>query len=225
MRDGASRLRTLAILSGKGGTGKTTLSVNLAIAAHLRGLRVLVADADPQRSAADVLRMRRGPGPARIDTCGAKLFQLGQTAERDGFDLMVIDTPPGAETEMVSAVNVSDLCLLLARPSFLDVASAVRSAEVVRRVGGRGVVVLNQAPSARCGQESAAVITAVEALRFAGLPLAPIGLRSRAALQAAIGRGLSVEEWAPGRPAAIELGRLWEHVHGLLEAESLARRA
>ncbi len=213
MRD----ISTLAVLSNKGGSGKTTVAVNLALAGQLRGLRTLVADADPQRSVVDVLRMRERPGPTVMETSGAKLYQLKQTAARSGYELLVIDTPAGSESEMVAAINVADLCLFVVRPNFLDICAAVRTADVVRRVGGRGMVVVNQAPSARKGREATSVLKAAEALRFAGLPVAPTGLRARSAFQGSIACGQSVEEWAPETPAAREIGRLWDHLRQQLE--------
>ena len=213
MRD----ITTLAVISNKGGTGKTTVSVNLALAGHIRGLRTLVADADPQRSAVDSLRQRLRVGPKVIETSGAKLYQLRVTAEREGYELMVIDTPAGSETDMVAAINAADLCIMVVRPNFLDIAAAVRTAGVLRRVGGRGMVVINQAPSARQGREAPAVLEAADDLRKAGLRLAPTGLRSRTAFQGCIARGLSAEEWSPGTPAALEISRLWDHLRRLMD--------
>ena len=56
-------MRTLAVIALKGGSGKTTIATHLALAAHLRGLDVLVADTDPQKSARDVLSSREAEGP------------------------------------------------------------------------------------------------------------------------------------------------------------------
>src|SRR5580700_10801206 len=56
-------MRTIAIIARKGGSGKTTVAVHMAIAAHLRGRRTLLADSDPQRSSSIVLKARRDAGP------------------------------------------------------------------------------------------------------------------------------------------------------------------
>ena len=53
-----SRMRTVALLARKGGTGKTTLAVHLAVLAAETGRRVLLVDTDPQRSAGDWWRVR-----------------------------------------------------------------------------------------------------------------------------------------------------------------------
>ncbi|HRD28202.1 MAG TPA: ParA family protein, partial [Caulobacter sp.] len=57
-------MKTIVVTSRKGGVGKTTVAVNMALAAFGGGARVLLADTDPQRSATDALKARARPGPA-----------------------------------------------------------------------------------------------------------------------------------------------------------------
>jgi chromosome partitioning protein len=218
-------VKTLAVISRKGGAGKTTLAINLSLTAHLAGWKTLLADIDPQRSASDALRTRGGSGPSLAEINAGKLFQTGAHAMHDGYDLMLIDTPAAPDADVAVAVNSADLCLLVCRPTFLDIASVARSAEMVRRLGKAGLIVLNQAPSKRGGFEPASVRQAIEALRFCGLPVAPVGLRSRTIYQQAIARGLSVGEWDAEAPAAREIDRLWSHVAALLALDGHGRDA
>lgn len=209
-------MKTLAVISRKGGSGKTTLSVNLAITAHLAGLKVILADIDPQRSASDSLRARTGDGPLLAEINAGKLFSTKAQAQQGDFDAVIIDTPASPEADVLQAINSADLCVLVCRPTFLDIASVVRSAESVRRLGKKGVIVLSQAPSRRNGVEPPAVIKAAEALRFTGMPLAPVGLRARAVFQQSVAHGRSVCEWEPGSAAAEEINRLWDLIAPLL---------
>ncbi|MBU4435501.1 MAG: AAA family ATPase [Alphaproteobacteria bacterium] len=208
-------MKTVALVSRKGGAGKTTLAVNLAISAHLAGFKTMLADIDPQRSATDALKARVAPGPILMEINAGKLFQTKVHAEHAGLDLLIVDTPAAPEADVLQAVQCADLCVLVCRPTFLDIASVARSTEAVRRLGKPGLIVLNQAPAKRLGEEPTTVLQAVQALRFCGLPIAPIGLRARAAYQHAIARGLSACEWAPGDPASQEIERLWRHVEAL----------
>ena len=218
-------MKTLAVISRKGGAGKTTLAVNLALTSHLVGWKTMLADMDPQRSASDALRARGAAGPTLAETTAGKLFQARSQALHDAYDLMVIDTPVAPDADVALAVNSADLCVLVCRPTFLDIASVARSAEMVRRLGKSGLIVLNQAPSKRVGLEPVSVQKSVEALRFCGLPIAPIGLRSRAVYQQSIARGRSVVEWDPANPAAQEISRLWVHVAALLALDGRGRDA
>jgi len=218
-------MKTIVVTSRKGGVGKTTVAVNLALAAYATGARVLLADIDPQRSATDSLKARTRAGPSLVETSAGKLFQLHMAAGREGVDLLVIDTPSTPEAEVALAMNIADLCVLVSRPNFLDVASVVRSSEAVRRLGRTGVVVLNQAPPSRKGVEPSAVLRAIEALRFGGLPLATVGLRSRAVYQAAIAHGASAAEWDPASTAAREVAGLWRDLERRLGLSLAAERA
>ncbi|MGH6958151.1 MAG: ParA family protein, partial [Caulobacteraceae bacterium] len=81
-------MRTIAVIARKGGSGKTTVAVHMAIAAHLRGRKTLLADADPQRSSSTVLKGRRSDGPSIMETAGPDLLSVQFAAQRRGFDLL-----------------------------------------------------------------------------------------------------------------------------------------
>ena len=207
-------MRTIAVIARKGGSGKTTVAVHMAIAAHLRGRRALLADSDPQASSSTVLRGRRSPGPEAVETSGAQLCRLQMAAVRGEVDALVIDTAAGAEDELAHAIVLSDLSLLVIRPTFLDFAAAIRTADVLRRLHKPGLIVLNQAPVSRNGAEPPLVKKAHEALRMMRLPVAPTILRSRTAYQQALESGCSAEELGPS-PAAQEVAELWSFVERL----------
>jgi chromosome partitioning protein len=210
-------MQTIAVISRKGGAGKSTVAVNIAVAAQARGRRVLLADLDPQKSSSEALRLRPRMSPAVFEANAGKLFQLRQVCDRQNFDLMIIDTPPAPEHDVLEAVRNADFCLLVARPSFLDLAAVAHSGEMVRRLNRPFATVLNQAPGLREGAETPTVRKAVEALRFAGLRPAPVGLRARSTYQSAMAAGLSVEEYRPGSPGAQEIERLWDFLAEQLE--------
>jgi chromosome partitioning protein len=201
-------MRTIAVIGRKGGSGKTTVALHLALGLHLRGRCTLLADADPQSSAVEVLKQREGSGPQAVPTSGPKLFTLKVTALRDGAEAMVIDTPAVLEDETANAVVLADLAVLIVRPTFLDLAAAVRTSEIIRRLRKPGLVVLNQAPVARGAVEPPIVKRSTEALRLLRLPLAPVVIRSRAAYQTAMETGVSVEESGVDAIAAREMAEL-----------------
>jgi len=217
-------MRTIAVVARKGGAGKTTLAVHLALAGHLRGVRTMLADADPQRSASEALKVRVGPGPKRTETSGPKLFALHDTCLRAGYDLLVIDTPCGPEQDVVAAMSAADLALIVVRPTFLDIAAAVSVIDAARRLGRPAQIVLNQAFSPRSGREPPSVLKAFEALRFTGMPVCPPVIRSRALMQICVARGRSAEEYGPS-PAEQDIASLWRHVNSLMAEPPVLKRA
>lgn len=210
-------MRTIAVIARKGGSGKTTLATHLALAAHLRGRQAMLADADPQRSSTEALRLRRPPGPQVVETAGPKLFALKVAALRDGVDTLVIDTPAGPETEVCHAIVLAELSVVVVRPTYLDLLTAVRTVEILHRLGRPGLIVLNQAPFARAGAEPPLVRKALDALKLLHTPIAPVVIRARIAYQEALSAGLSVEELDPPVPAASEeIAALWSAVEDRL---------
>jgi chromosome partitioning protein len=214
-------MRTIAVIARKGGSGKTTVAVHLAIAAHLRGKQVLLADSDPQRSSSTVLKGRAAPGPAVCETSGVELFGVQTSAVRGGVEALFIDTAAGAEDELAHAIVLADLSLLVIRPTFLDFAAAIRTAEVLRKLKKPGLIVLNQAPVSRAGAEPPLVKKAHEALRIMRLPVAPTILRSRTAYQTALESGCSAEELSGAEQASQEIADLWAYIERLAFGRAL----
>jgi chromosome partitioning protein len=209
-------MRTIAVIGRKGGSGKTTIALHLALGLHRRGRGTLLADADPQASAVEVLKHREAPGPQAIATSGPKLYTLKVNNLRAGGEALVIDTPAVLEDETANAVVLADLAVLIVRPTFLDLAAAARTSEIIRRLRRPGLVVLNQAPVARGTVEPPIVKRSMEALHLLRLPLAPVVIRSRAAYQTAMETGVSVEESDVDLIAAREMAELCAFVDRFL---------
>jgi chromosome partitioning protein len=212
-------VKTLAVMSRKGGAGKTTVAVNLALAARAMGVKAVLADADPLRSACEVLRDREEAAGLLFETSAAKLFALTEACRRGGADLLIIDTPAAPEAEVAEAVKVADLCLAVSRPTYLDLAAAVRSVAIIQRLGRAGMIVLNQCATSRNGVEPPSVVKAFEALRFAGLPVTPVALRFRLIYQTAFAHGRSVLEIDRSGAASAEVRHLFTHVWQTLTGE------
>lgn len=204
-------LRTMAIVALKGGSGKTTIATHLAIAAHLRGFDTLVVDTDVQRSSSEVLGAREGPGPACMAVSGARLLATQIEAARLRKDLLIIDTPAGALEDVSEAVVLSDLAVMVVRPTLLDIAALARTVGIVRRLRKPSVVVVNQAPTARNGIEPPLMQRALRALNYMKLPIAPTIVRARAIYQTALETGRSAEEMGDAA-AAREIAALWDYV-------------
>lgn len=212
-------MKTLAVMSRKGGAGKTTVAVNLTLAARALGVKAVLADADPLRSACEVLRGRDEAAGLLFETSVSKLFALTEASRRAGAELLIIDTPAAPEADVAEAVKIADLCLAVSRPTYLDLAATVQSVQIVQRLGREGMIVLNQCAPPRHGVEPPAVVRAFEALRFAGLPVTPTVVRSRLVYQTAFAQGRSVLEIDEGGAASDEIRALFRHVWDAISGE------
>jgi chromosome partitioning protein len=215
-------MKTLTVLSRKGGAGKTTVSVSLALAATQAGLRVVLADTDPLHSASVVLQSRPEAGSFLFETEAAKLFIVQDACRRNGCDLLIVDTPTSPEADVLRAINISDLCLAVARPSALDVAAIRETVALIERAACPGLIVLNQCPPLRDGREPAVTLQAVERLHFSRLPVAASRLRTRVAYQHAFAHNQGVTEWNGASEAANDVLRLLAEISDHLTLPKLA---
>lgn len=124
---------TLGVVNPKGGVGKTTVAVHLAVAAHRAGYGTTLLDADPQASVLDWHRASPDgyDGP---DVEGAgKNRTLAAAIEQTGADVVVIDSPARLDELTGRVLSVSDLALVPVRPSGLDLWGTTEFLDVLKR--------------------------------------------------------------------------------------------
>lgn len=202
-------MRVLSILSNKGGAGKTTVALSLALAAVEDGKTVAVIDVDPQASAAEWGDGRESDDPAVVSAQATRLEPVLAEASKSGVDLVVIDTPPRSEDSTMRAARCADFCLLVARPSIYDLRALSNSADVLTLAKVPGAVVLNAVPpQGTHGDEAQA------ALESFGLEVVPVRIVSRAAhYNAAVGSQTAIG-FEPNGKAANEVRDLYKWVSG-----------
>ena len=108
-------MKTIAIISQKGGAGKTTLALHFAVGAGERNQSVAIIDLDPQASAAGWKDLRTDERPAVVSTQPARLAQVLATALNHGVELAIIDTAPHSESAALSAARAADFILIPCR--------------------------------------------------------------------------------------------------------------
>ncbi|HEX4197774.1 MAG TPA: AAA family ATPase [Caulobacteraceae bacterium] len=209
-------MNIIAVVAQKGGTGKSTVVANLAVAAHLAGRRTIVVDTDPQGCIVNWSRARGAAEPTVIYGKAAAIHPMRFAAERAGLDLMLIDTRASSIADSLDAAKAAQLTLVVVRPTAIDLNAIRKTVEALKPLGRPATFVLNQAPSRRVEREPAIVGAAVDLLLGYGLPLTPVALRSRGVYQTAFAEGLSPLETEPEGLAARELQALWAHVSGRL---------
>lgn len=218
-------MKTLALLARKGGAGKTTLAIHLAVIAARAGKRVLLVDTDPQRSAAAWWRSRPADVPELVECDATKLAPVLAAAEEAGVDLVVVDSRPSVEADTGAVAKLADLVLIPTRPAILDLRAIAETVRVVTNAKKPALIVLNATPAARAGVREAAITAeARRALAAYDVPVASVAITSRADLSHALVGGLAVNEFAPNGKAAAELGELFKIVEKALWPKQRARR-
>ena len=162
-------MRTVALVSMKGGSGKTTAAVHIAVAAAQQGLNVAVLDTDPQQSASRWGDRRAAALPVVLTVPPSRLAAELQRCADAGTDLAIIDTPPRAGSDNAAPV-VAVLNGCATRGQDADqVAAALAGVDVQVapvRIGQRivlarsllaGQVAQETEPGGRAAQEVAAV--------------------------------------------------------------------
>jgi chromosome partitioning protein len=205
-------MRTIAILSQKGGTGKTTLSLHLAVAAQQAKQAAVVIDLDPQASAAGWKDSRKTEEPVVISIPAARLPQALEAAERGGADLVLIDTAPHSGEVALAAAEVANLVLIPCRPGILDLRAIGTTARVVKLAGKRAFVVLNTIPP----RASNVLADARAAVAVHGLEVAPVAIQQRAAYAHALTVGQTAQEYEQDGKAAEEVTALYAWVRTIL---------
>ena len=195
---------TIAIVSQKGGAGKTTLALHLAAAAERAGRISLVIDADPQASASQWSEFRQSAPPEVIDSAPPRMAAKITAARDQGAELVVIDTPPHADATASKAVELADLVLIPCRPSAFDLAAMRTTIRLVALLARPAFVVFTAGPP------NAPLIyaDAREVAEGFGARTCPIVLPDRAAYRHAIAAGQTVFELAPSGKAAGEIEQL-----------------
>ncbi|WP_420383435.1 ParA family partition ATPase [Novosphingobium sp.] len=212
-------MTTIAIVSQKGGSGKTTLAVNLAAVAEAAGQVTLIIDTDPQATASQWGSWRSERAPEVIDSAPPRIQHKVDQAKAQGATFVVIDTPPHADSAASRAVEAADLVLIPCRPSAFDLAAIKTTISLVRLFDKPAFVVFTAGPphAARMYEEAA------ELVRSFGIKACPQILPDRAVYRHASAAGASVIEFEPDGKAAAEITALymWSTAHVTMSTRAL----
>lgn len=195
-------MQTVAILNEKGGSGKSTISTNVASAWHADGRRVLLLDADPQLTALDWSDSAGGDGVPTVQL-GRSNLKRDLPRVGESFDLVVIDGAPRMESLTAEAVNVADLVAVPIQPTAPDVWSAETILEVCEARETPAVLVVSRAI---VGTRESDVVG--ERLSSFGVPVLEARTHQRIAYPRAMQQGVSVLDLPDAEKAAEEIRSL-----------------
>lgn len=202
--------RTITIAQQKGGSGKTTITVNLALAFRDRGLKVALLDSDPQGSLGRWFMLRRERmGDPGLEFCTASAWGVSYECEklRRQADIVLVDTPPKVDADLRPALRQADLVLVPVAASHVDLWATEGVIDLALRERRRGLIVLNRMTAGtRLSAEVAAAAAGLDA------DVAAAQLAHRTAFAESLGQGSGVTEGARNSAAAREIRRLAEEV-------------
>ena len=206
--------RIVTVAQQKGGAGKTTMVAHLAIAWAQAGHSVAVVDIDPQASLSAWWAMRGEMGvPAPVGARGKggvsvhritgwrtanEVEKLARTN-----DVVIIDSPPHAETEAKIAVRSADLVVVPLQPSPMDLWATKATLDLAAGEKTAALLVLNRVP-----QRANLTEAMIAKLGELDATVAKSRIGNRVALAAALVEGLGDTEYQPGGSAAAEIKAL-----------------
>ncbi len=206
-------MKIITLLSQKGGSGKSTIAVSLAVFAEQNGENALVIDLDPQSTAYNWANRREAETPMVIPSQAVLLPKIIDDARESGADLIVIDTAPHSTNTASKAVQVSDLVLIPCRPSVHDLDAVENSIDIARLNKKHAVVLFNAIhPNApNIFKDVTEAITSTY-----GAEVLPIFVSQRSDFVHSAMLGQTPTDYAPHSPASGEIQTLYRHLMGML---------
>jgi chromosome partitioning protein len=214
-------MRTIAFVGQKGGSGKSTIALSLAVAAHEMNEKVCLIDMDPQGLLANWAKTRADGDIDVIASGAARLPASLASLERKAVTLAILDTPGAEGAACSAAMLAADLNIVPSRPSLFDLRASARTRAALEEIRAEFVFLLNQCPP---GQRTARVQDGVEALQEIGELISPLIL-TRVDYQEAARRGWGVTELNARGAAAEEMRDLWRSIEHRLARARVGRAA
>jgi chromosome partitioning protein len=200
---------TISLIGQKGGTGKTTLALGLAVAAARAGHATAIIDLDPQASAAKWKDRRADDNPAVVSAQASRLKPAMDTASAGGVEFVFIDTAGRKDDSALNAARVSDLVLIPTRPSIVEVETLPEVNDLLRLGGSPPAFVLLNCVHPSAGHRG--LIEVHQAIKdLFGLVVCPVHICQRSAYAEAPTSGQTPQELDADGKAAEELKRLFE---------------
>ena len=200
-------MKVISLVTQKGGSGKSTLCVSLAVAAQEAGSTICILEMDKQATVTQWAQAREGRPPEVAQITADRLDHVIDRLRGAKYDYVFVDTPGIDSPGTNSAIRASDLCLIPCRPTPADLRGVAPTLAAIHRLEKDFAFVLNQTPP-----KSYRVRDTAEGLKVLGM-LAEVNIVMRNDHQDAIGSGQGVTEFNPEGAAADEMRRLWAWIN------------
>ncbi|SHF32348.1 ParA family protein [Devosia limi] len=211
MLKSSPRIGVSLALWGKGGAAKTTTALSLAGLATAEGLRSIVRDADPQRSASAWHACSCNPKFAVHSVEVAEVAALLPRAKAN-YDVVIIDNPPSGYGGSIAIARGADTSLVIARPFQFDITLALEWISFPQRADVTPLVALTAAPPTRLDADAGTVRIARRRLGQAGAQVWRYQISHRLAHPELVARGMTITDLPATALARSEYERLWSAI-------------
>ena len=202
-------MKIIAVVSQKGGVGKTTVSQVLSVEALNQGFAAALIDTDPQKSATEWGDQRTAAGieaPTVITTAGQGLRSILNELEQRGAAIVFIDTPPHSNPAINAALEVATGAVLVTRPNPMDLSALARTWQIVQALDKPAATILTQTTP---GNRARALALAHGFLDELRVPFCPMPLTNTLSYPYAQAEALTVQEREPTSKARAEIAEVW----------------
>jgi chromosome partitioning protein len=201
---------TISIIGQKGGTGKTTAAIGLAVAIARTGKTVAIIDLDPQASASKWKDRRDDENPAVVSAQASRLRPTLDTAKANGVDFVIVDTAGRNDDSALQAARAANLVLIPTRTTIIELEVLPSARDLVVMAGNPLTYVLLNGVHPQASKQADEARTTVQEIY--GLKVCPVHLSQRSAYAEALISGRTAQELDPEGKAAAELDYLSEFV-------------
>ena len=203
-------MKSFAVISQKGGSGKTTLSIHAAVAAAEAGEKVVLIDGDPQGSAGVWANAREKNIPFVAKANASNIAEVLAAAAAERFTVAIVDCEPRAATHAALVMASVAQAIIPVRPAVFDLAAVADMVSIIKAANKPFSFVLNSCPF-----RAPEIEEAKRALLAYEVPICPTQIIERRAYARALISGEAVTEFDGKSPAAAEIRGLWEWMRGL----------
>lgn len=209
-------MHIIALVAEKGGVGKTTIALELAVTAVGDGKKVAIIDVDPQATASQWADRREAELPWVLATHAVRIGATLKQAMLHDVDLVFIDTPPHSGSDVVQAASLANLVILPVEPHLFSLETLTKQSVLLHAAKApHSCYVINKAPVQGTEAENAA-----EYIKQQGLLVCPVYVHLRAVHRHAANIGQSAIEYQPQSKAAQEVMQLYSYMSKLLDNSS-----
>lgn len=202
-------MNTVAVMTQKGGSGKTTLTVNLAVAASLDHKQTGIVDLDPQGTSSAWGDDRQGEPPEVVSGFASRLPKLIEGAQKAGTQMVFLDLAPRAQGDHKLAAEIADVVLIPCRPSLFDLRAIQLTWDLCNNVLNKPTWIVFTCAAPHDDRELA---ESTEAMERAGFRICPVVIHQRKAFVKSAAKGLGVQELEPRGKGAYEIQTLYKWV-------------